>query len=97
MASKIDSARFEVALTSSHPIEGAKIALANVGSPSTPETMTSVDQSQVSWQVTLPNNLNNSSSLQIVLALEGSVYFGETPTIFTRYKTGFPQDNISVR
>ncbi len=95
IAQEIDTSTLKLSLTSNHPIQGAKVALTNEDNVALPETMQAIDQSQVNWQVTLPNKLNTTSRLQIALALEDSVYFGETTTIFTSYKTIFPQDNIA--
>ncbi|MFT5117744.1 MAG: hypothetical protein ACI9NY_001277 [Kiritimatiellia bacterium] len=38
--------------------------------------------------------MSDSSRLQIALAVNQSLYYGETVTTFTSYKTGFSQKNI---
>ena len=59
--------------------------------------MTASDNSQTQWQVTLPNRLSDTSRLQLVLSVNQSLYFGETTTVFTTYKTGFSQENIQEK
>jgi hypothetical protein len=94
VAEKVGTTQLALTLTSTLPIQGAKIALANDASSPAPEAMIAIDQSQEQWTVTLPNIITETSRLHIALAVNDSIYFGETETIFTTYKTGFPQKDM---
>ncbi|MFT5117155.1 MAG: hypothetical protein ACI9NY_000683 [Kiritimatiellia bacterium] len=91
---KISDNQIELQLRANRPINGAKIALVNEDNFPLPQTMTPLDNSNTHWQITLANSISDSSRLQIALAVNQSLYYGETVTTFTSYKTGFSQKNI---
>jgi hypothetical protein len=97
IAEKTNANDLNIQLESDYPIQGARIALSNDTITASPEAMTASDNSQTQWQVTLPNRLSDTSRLQLVLSVNQSLYFGETTTVFTTYKTGFSQENIQEK
>lgn len=91
---KASVSELNLQLSSNHIIAGAKVAITNTESNPPPETMITTGNSQTQWHTILPDTLTNTSRLQLALSINGSLYFGETSTVFTTYKTGFSQKNI---
>lgn len=94
---KMDTNELKMLLSAKHPIQGAKIAIAGDSHTATPETLTASDNTNMQWQAILPNTLSDTSRLQLALSVNKSIYFGETSTIFSTYKTGFSQEQIPQR
>jgi hypothetical protein len=91
---KTDDNVLSLTLTSNLAIQGAKVAIASDNTSPAPQDMRTTDRSRENWHITLANTLNDSSRLQIALMINDSLYYGETGTRFTTYKTGFSQDAI---
>jgi len=84
-------------LHSTLPLQGAKIAFTdNEGQPF-PENMTAMNNEQTEWQVSISNPINDDTRLHIALAVDDTIYYGESGTVFTNYATGFSRENISER
>lgn len=94
---EMDNSSIEVSLSANQALEGAKIAIASEGQNAFPAAMKNTDNSATRWTTILPNTLNDQTKVQIALAINGSLYFGEASTIFTRYETSFSRENISGR
>lgn len=92
---QVDNSELSFSLESNQPIQGSRLALANDAVKTSPISMTATDDTQVNWNITLPNTLSETSRLQLALKIKGSIYFGETGTVFTTYKTSFSQENIN--
>jgi len=81
-------------LTSKHPLQGAKVALAD-GTAEVkvkPADMTATDDTALHWTVDLSGNLSPASQLQLVAAAADAFYFGEAGLQFAEYHTSFGKD-----
>jgi len=93
--------RMLLTLSSRHPLDGVKVALASVSEqegshePSQtlePVNMQPVDETRLLWRTGLPRTDPDSSRLQLVLADNQVLYFAETHLTFTTYATSFAKD-----
>ncbi len=76
------------------PLHGAKIALTSTGSEQLPQQMQAIDTDQTQWQTTLKNRDIDNAKLLVVISVDDVLYYGETETTFTTYKTSFSQANM---
>ena len=79
----------DLSVTANQAIQTIHIALAEESQPSSPTSMDMVNTEQTQWQLSLPGQVSENSRLQIALAVEDTMYFGETSTAFSEYQTGF--------
>lgn len=88
-------------LTSKHPLQGAKVALAGSAADSNndytneshgPQDLIATDDTALHWTVDLSGEHTEASQLQIVVAAADSFYFGETRLEFIDYETSFGED-----
>jgi hypothetical protein len=90
----IEDGQVALQLTSKVPLQGAKLALANANSESSPTAMLSTDDQQTTWQIRVRNQDLADSRLMLVISIKDTLYYGETETTFTAYDTGFSQANM---
>ena len=82
-----------LSLTSKHPLQGAKAALATTDTENqAPQDLVATDDSALHWTVDLSGEHSTDSQLQIVVAAADSFYFGETSLGFIDYETTFGED-----
>jgi len=82
-----------LSLTSKHPLQGAKAALATTDTENqAPQDLVATDDSALHWTVDLSGEHSTDSQLQIVVAAADSFYFGETGLGFIDYETTFGED-----
>lgn len=81
-------------LNSDLPLQGVKLALTENTKQASPIEMQTANYQQTEWQVSLDNNTTDTTRLLLVVALNDSLYFGETEATFIHYETSFPRDNI---
>lgn len=84
-------------LTSKHPLQGAKVALASSTGDSDntshgPQDLIATDDTALHWTVDLSGEHTEASQLQVVVAAADSFYFGETRLDFIDYETTFGED-----
>ena len=85
---------FRIQLSSAHPLQGVKLALAQEQADQntpTPSAMTATDSSGQQWAITLSHSAS-PNRLQVVAAAADALYFGETELAFMRYETAFGDD-----
>lgn len=78
-----------LAVTSNQAIQNIHVALAGDNASPPPEPMKAINEEYTEWEVNLDESVSDTSRLHIALAVNDSIYFGETGTEFSEYKTGF--------
>lgn len=81
--------RIDFAVSANQSVQNIHIALADEAKPSSPASMRVTNAEQTEWELSLPGKLSESSRLQIALAVNETMYFGETGTDFSEYQTGY--------
>jgi len=79
----------DLLVTANHSLQNIQVALAESEQSPAPTNMQTQNDEQTQWQLRLPGNASEKSRLQIALAVDNTVYFGETGTTFSQYQTGF--------
>ncbi|MDA0150376.1 hypothetical protein [Vibrio sp. LaRot3] len=80
----------ELSLKSAFPLEGIKLSLVDSqDEQGTPINMQSRDESGTQWYVTLPAPSSEESWLRVAIKADGTLYYGDTQTLFTKYETLF--------
>jgi len=79
----------DLAVTANHSLQNIQVALAESSQSPAPTAMQTQNDEQTQWQLRLPGNASEDSRLQIALAIDNTMYFGETGTTFSQYETGF--------
>ena len=69
-------------LTSSHPLRGATVGLAEGGSGQPPARMTRTDGAGLAWQGLIPLPTSPESTIRIAVTAQGATWYGEVPVVF---------------
>lgn len=82
---------------SSHPLKGAKAAVASVSQDGSqnlaPQSFQAIDDSQELWQLPLNKMTDDSAELQIAMVADSTTFFASTETTFFKYDTVFPRSD----
>lgn len=82
-----------LALSSSFPLQGVKVALAEEGErPPSPRDMSASDSTGKAWVLPGVSEITGQTQIYLVLAADGARYFGETSTAFVHYETSYHKD-----
>ncbi len=82
-------------LDSSHPLDGVMIGIAEKGvdlQQIQPKPMTIHEESKQNWILPLDIKVDETTTLAIAIAANGSQYFGETIMAFSKYEAIFKED-----
>jgi hypothetical protein len=93
-AKQSDNDSMIIQLSSELPLTGAKIALATNSDDLPPHNMQPSGENKSQWETTLQNRDIENARLLLVVSVNDSLYYGETETSFTDYKTGFSNANM---
>lgn len=70
-------------LTARYPLQAAKMALVrDAAQTGDPESMRSLDQAGLQWNIALAGSVQPGSRIRLVLVADGAFYFGETGLAF---------------
>lgn len=85
--------RLKLSLLSVFPLEGGKIAIVdNANNPGEPIDMHMQDTTGQHWSATMAAPASDDSLMRLVVVAKDSIYFGESPIVFSHYQTGFGED-----
>ncbi len=80
-------------LESVFPLEGGKVSLSAADEENPlPSALYAVDEQQRRWQTTFFQPYTGVEMMHIVLAADGSLYYGETVAAFAEYETSYGED-----
>lgn len=82
-------------LESSHSLDGVMVGIAQEGSnieQVQPKAMTTHSDLKQQWVLPLSSNVDETTTLAIVISANGSQYFGETIMAFSKYEAIFKED-----
>lgn len=84
-----------LSMESSHPLEGARVALGLTSSEAEilpPVAMLAMDSSGTQWQQKFDISYTGEEMLQVVLAANGALYYGDSVAAFADYQTSYGKD-----
>ena len=70
------------------------IALANTNEQLPPKEMQATNEDQTIWTATLHSRNIENAKLLVIVLIDDTLYYGETETAFTQYKTSFSTKNM---
>lgn len=80
-------------LVSSHALQNATVGFIDAdGNEISPANMQALDNTNRSWQLELPSNLDSDSLARVALTANDAFYFAETTMRFSAYETTFDKD-----
>ena len=80
-------------LNASLPLDGARLALIDATlEPVGPAAMVADNREHTRWQIRTQHPTSATSTLRLVLAINGTHYFAELPTRFSDYQTAYERD-----
>ncbi len=90
---ELSDGAIRLSLTSTQPLDGAKIALVEQDNENNTKPMNwqSIDDDRQQWQVDIrPSSIEQQ--LQLVFSFNEALFFGETQLTFIEYETTFDKD-----
>lgn len=90
---ELSDGAIRLSLTSTQPLDGAKIALVEQDNESNTKPMNwqSIDDDRQQWQVDIHPS-SAEQQLQLVFSFNEALFFGETQLTFIEYETTFEKD-----
>lgn len=79
---------------SSHPLQGAQVALVGEGSEEVePVRLAKTDESGEQWLVPLQGSIDDKKELRIAMLANSTTFYGSSETTFFTYDTVFPRED----
>ena len=78
----------QLVLSSSHPLEGVVVSVAEPGSGAAPSGMRATDGQGLEWRIALGTMLSGKERIRLVARSAGSSYFGEASITFMETQEG---------
>ncbi|CAM3089826.1 hypothetical protein [Vibrio neptunius] len=82
----------ELSLHAAHALQGVKLSLVSSENQNAqPIDMQPADQAGQDWYIRLPKPTSADNWLRVAIQSDGTLYYGETQTVFVKYETLFTE------
>ncbi|KJY84944.1 hypothetical protein TW84_21910 [Vibrio neptunius] len=82
----------ELSLHAAHALQGVKLSLVSSEHQNAqPIDMQPADQAGQNWYIRLPKPTSADNWLRVAIQSDGTLYYGETQTVFVKYETLFTE------
>ena len=82
----------ELSLHAAHALQGVKLSLVSSENQNAqPIDMQPADQAGQNWYIRLPKPTSADNWLRVAIQSDGTLYYGETQTVFVKYETLFTE------